>query len=199
MILLRFNLLWVQILGLWINVILPFLNRSLATTKTYEVLNVHVDSPMSIAGTPASFKTLYRDDVIKWKHFPPYWPFVRGIHRSPVNFPHKGQWYGDLMFSMICASINGCVNNCEAGDLRRHRAHYDVDVIKATFHGALIPGVLYREHKLISMISNLPSLQILITAIILFLRVRALCYLTWNLETIWNYMYKLEFEHFITK
>ena len=23
------------------------------------------------------------DDVIKWKHFPRYWPFVRGIHRSP--------------------------------------------------------------------------------------------------------------------
>ena len=31
------------------------------------------------------------DDVIKWKHFPPYWPFVRGIHRSTVNSPHKGQ------------------------------------------------------------------------------------------------------------
>ena len=32
------------------------------------------------------------DDVIKWKHFPRYWPLVRGIHRSPVNSPHKGQW-----------------------------------------------------------------------------------------------------------
>ena len=31
-------------------------------------------------------------DVIKWKHFPRYWPFVRGIHRSPVNSPHNGQW-----------------------------------------------------------------------------------------------------------
>ena len=29
------------------------------------------------------------DDVIKWKHFPHYWPFVRGIQRSPVNSPHK--------------------------------------------------------------------------------------------------------------
>ena len=38
------------------------------------------------------------DDVIKWKHFPHYWPFVRGIHRSPVNSPHKGQWGGALMF-----------------------------------------------------------------------------------------------------
>ena len=38
------------------------------------------------------------DDVIKWKHFPRYWPFVRGIHRSPVNSPHKDQWRGALMF-----------------------------------------------------------------------------------------------------
>ena len=39
------------------------------------------------------------DDVIKWKHFPRYWPFVRGIHRLPVNSPHKGQWRRSLMFS----------------------------------------------------------------------------------------------------
>ena len=42
------------------------------------------------------------DYVIKWKHFPRYWPFVRGIHRSRVNSPHKGQWRGALMFSLIC-------------------------------------------------------------------------------------------------
>ena len=30
------------------------------------------------------------DDIIKWKHFQRYWPFVRGIHRLPVNSPHKG-------------------------------------------------------------------------------------------------------------
>ena len=40
------------------------------------------------------------EDVIKWKHFPRYWPFVRGIHRSPANSPHKGQWRGALMFSI---------------------------------------------------------------------------------------------------
>ena len=69
------------------------------------------------------------DDVIKWKHFPRYWPFVRGIHRSPVNSPHKVQWRGALMFTLICARINGWVNNREAGDLRRYRAHYDVIVM----------------------------------------------------------------------
>ena len=35
--------------------------------------------------------------------FPRYWPFLRGIHRSPVESPHKGQWRGILVFSLICA------------------------------------------------------------------------------------------------
>ena len=76
-----------------------------------------------------SIKIIYRelchDDVIKWKHFPRYWPFVR----SPANSAHKGQWRGALMFSLICVWINGWVNNREAGDLRRHCAHYDVIVM----------------------------------------------------------------------
>ena len=69
------------------------------------------------------------DDVIKWKHFPRYWSFVRGIHRWPVNSPHKGQWRGALMFSLICAWNDGWVNTREAGDLRNHRAHYYVIVM----------------------------------------------------------------------
>ena len=64
---------------------------------------------------------LVHDDVIKWEHFLRYWPFLRGIHRS-----HKDQWRGVLMFSLIC----GWVNNREAGDLIRHRAHYDVIVMR---------------------------------------------------------------------
>ena len=68
---------------------------------------------------------------ISWLHlqmelFPRYWPFVQGIHRSPVNSPHKGQWHGALMFSLICAWINSWVHNREAGGLRCHRANYDV-------------------------------------------------------------------------
>ena len=43
------------------------------------------------------------DDVIKWKHFPRCWPFVCGIHRSPVNSPHKGQGREALKFSFIYA------------------------------------------------------------------------------------------------
>ena len=79
----------------------------------------------------------YHGDVIKWRHFPRYWPFMRRIYRSPVNSPHKGQWRGALMFSLIYAWINRWVNKGEAGDLRRFRAHYDGIVMlntKETLH-----------------------------------------------------------------
>ena len=39
----------------------------------------------------------------KWKLFRRYWPFVREIHRWLVISPHKGQWCGALMFSLICS------------------------------------------------------------------------------------------------
>ena len=61
--------------------------------------------------------------------FARYWLFVRGIHRSPVNSPHKDQWLGALMLSLICACACAWVNNREACDLTRHRAHYDVIVV----------------------------------------------------------------------
>ena len=70
----------------------------------------------------------YFEDYIKWKLFSRYWPFVRGIHWSPVNSPHKGQWCGALVFSSNCTWINCWVNNREAGDLGRHRTQYDATV-----------------------------------------------------------------------
>ena len=76
-----------------------------------------------------SYTTAMHDDVIKWKQFPRYCPFVRRFHRSPVNYPHKGHWRGALMFSLVCVWINGWVNNREACDLRRYLAHYDVIVM----------------------------------------------------------------------
>ena len=50
---------------------------------------------------------------------------------SPVTgeFPSQRQWRGALMFSLIYAWTNGWVNNQDACDLRRHRAHYDVTVM----------------------------------------------------------------------
>ena len=67
-------------------------------------------------------------DIIKWKHFPCHWPFVWGIHRSPVNSPHKGQWCRALMFSLMCAWTNGSTSNQDASDLRHLHAHYNITV-----------------------------------------------------------------------
>ena len=62
---------------------LVILNDNVWSAKTYQGGNFH-------------------DDVIEWKHFPRHWLFVRGIHRSLVNSPHKGQWRCALMFSLVC-------------------------------------------------------------------------------------------------
>ena len=78
----------------------------------------------SVSAAASAASTMH-DDVIKWKHFLRYLPFVWGIHHWPVNSPHKGQWCGALMFSLCCAWINSWVNNREAGDLRRQHTHYD--------------------------------------------------------------------------
>ena len=99
----------------------------------------------------SSAASCMHDDVIKWKDFPRYWPFVRGIHRFPVNSPHKGQWRGALMFSSICVWINRWVNNPEAGNLRRYRAHYDVTVMVrgfvVNFVGFMRYKLEYRAHN----------------------------------------------------
>ena len=86
---------------------------------------IHIIGTFSISGSANP------DDVIKWKHFPCNLTLVWRIHRSPVNSPHKGQWHGALMFSLICAWNNSWANNGDAGDLRRHRAHFDVIVMSS--------------------------------------------------------------------
>ena len=75
---------------------------------------------------------------------------------SPVSgeFPHKGQWRGALIFSLICVWINGWVNNREAGDWRRYRAHYDVSVM-IRYHCQLFSFVFERTHLPLSICLNL--------------------------------------------
>ena len=65
----------------------------LKTSLIYPVMHICIRNPsLSLTEVWANNdpgKSLLHDDVIKWKHFPRYWPFVRGIHLSPVNSPHK--------------------------------------------------------------------------------------------------------------
>ena len=85
------------------------------------------------------------DDVIKWKHFPRYWSFVRGINPSPVSSLTKAS---DAEFWCIFdmrSKKNIWINTRDAGDLRRYRAHYDVTVmyIIQTF-GKMTEGISWK-------------------------------------------------------
>ena len=91
-----------------------------------------------------------------WRHqmetFPRYWPCVREIHRSPANSPHKGQWRGALIFSLIYEWTNVWVNNWNTGDLRRNRAHCYVTVkfwrdYNTSFYLPYDSGWLHRRRK----------------------------------------------------
>ena len=113
-----------QVLGVWSTSSRGYLwDPSSVSSKVGKYLHMHA--------------AMCHNDVVKWKHFPRYWSFVRGIHRSMVNSPHKGQWHGALMFYLICAWINSWVNNREAGDLRRNRAQLQAPwyILKYYKHG----------------------------------------------------------------
>ena len=106
----------------------PAVHQNWTTNKEPSAL---VSSDWYLLKNRGSTFTTLHDDVIKWKHFPRYWPchlygkFTDHTH----THTHKGQWCGGLMFPLICAWMTGWVNNREAGDLRHHRAHYDVTVM----------------------------------------------------------------------
>ena len=82
-----------------------FTNSTVTVTVTLKTTSRNFQHPKFRA---AAMLDLH-DDVIKWKHFPRYWPFVQGIHRSPVNSRHKhdkGQWHGTQMFSFVDLRLN---------------------------------------------------------------------------------------------
>ena len=125
-----------------VNRILVFIQKLASGVNLYLVLTPSIAQvPVLVYIRDPNFGH-HHDDVIKWKHFPCYWPFMRGIHRSRW-MPLTEASDADLWcFSLNCARINGWVNNREAGDLRRHRAHYDVIVIEpvSAFSPANNPG-----------------------------------------------------------
>ena len=72
-----------------------FFNTHKIFCAPFEYKNISHDIDMYLGGEKLGWADLIRhlqDDVIKWKHFPRYWPFARGIHWFlPGNSPHKGQ------------------------------------------------------------------------------------------------------------
>ena len=69
------------------------------------VITVYVDELMVPGHHQESIHTI----MISWQGFPRYLPFVRGIHRSPVDSPHKGpvMWPFDILFDV---SLNKPLN-----------------------------------------------------------------------------------------
>ena len=102
---------------------------SIEISKTYP--NQHYNKTLGYVWLVLPSADISMMTSSKWKYFPCHFPFMRGIHRSTGKSPHKSQWRGTLMFSLISAQINGWVNSRQAGDLRRHRAYYDVTVLSA--------------------------------------------------------------------
>ena len=106
-------------------------------------------------------KKLSHDDVIKWKHFPRYWLFLRGIHRSPVNSPYKGQWRGALMFfnlhpnKRLSKHSRGWWFETPLSPLWRHRN--ENDTLEATYF-VCTPWYSHLDMKVPFDIEN-PSMQ----------------------------------------
>ena len=93
------------------------------------------------------------DDVIKWKHFPRYWPFVRGIHRWLVTPPppphththtHKGQWRGALIFLWF---------ETTSRSLWSHSNDF-VSLYRALYHSLFIP-TLYVIRRVCAALEHL--------------------------------------------
>ena len=126
----------------------------------------------------------------QWKHFPRYWPFVWGIHRSPVNSLHKDQWWGAWMFSLICVWINGWENNREAGDLRSHRAHYDVTVMRTL---NLPCCVCSQPDNLGKLAGSMEADHVAVNSVDVSVDVNLLWYQKYGWDASFNHQVKLKF------
>ena len=84
--------------------------------------------PMLAPWTLLSGKVEYTWRHHQMKTFSSLLSLCEGNHRSLVDSPHQGQWYGTLMISLICTWSNGWVNNRDARDSRQHHTHCDVTV-----------------------------------------------------------------------
>ena len=129
----------------------------IANVATEQAVHSHYVSNHGDKGVPCAFYTAYCDCKVVWQglvkinlsgrrcefhlcsekawwrhHMETFYALLIlcvGNSLAPANSLHKGQWRGALMFSLICAWINGWVNDHEAGDFGCHRAHYYVTVM----------------------------------------------------------------------
>ena len=103
---------------------LPYLTTHMASNEYYGDSVQHYFDVMHVISVCSIMMASSNRNIL-----PHNWPIVRGIHESLVDSPHKGQWCGVLMFSLICTWTNGWANTQDAGDLRCRHAHCDVTVM----------------------------------------------------------------------
>ena len=128
---------WWQLLELSHDVLFQVNSRQLLWSSDTRIFHLLVmDIQMSCRGLtmlPGTRIVVPATAAAWWRHqmetFSALLAICAGNSPVVVNSPHKGQWRGALMFSLICVWINGWVNNREASDLRRYRGHHDVNVM----------------------------------------------------------------------
>ena len=94
--------------------------------KIFKVVQIKI---ANLFGYYVGYKTLSMSCQSPWRHLQ-LETFSALLALCAGNNPHTGQWRGALLFSFICAWINGWINNGKAGDLRRHRGHYNVTAMQ---------------------------------------------------------------------
>ena len=83
------------------------------------------DMPMRITMSVSWIINFIGTNIQWWHHQMGTFSALLG----PLWGKSTSHWCGALMFSLICAWSYGWANNQDAGDVRRHCAHYDVTVI----------------------------------------------------------------------
>ena len=119
----KFSVNWVRLSYPWDTIFVPALK-----IRTFSVLSLEIfafsqfenDSYVKSKQSHVMLIWKWHDDIIKWKHFPHYWPFMREIHWSPVISPHKSQWCGALMGFFIRIWTIDYINNWNTSNLKRH-------------------------------------------------------------------------------
>ena len=101
--------------------------------NNYELLNLQACSFNVVWNRGC---TQSHDDVIKWKHFPRYWPFVRGIHPAQSPVRQSFDVFFDLRPNIWLSKQSPHVQSFDVffdlhGDLKSHPAHYDVIVMSS--------------------------------------------------------------------
>ena len=113
-------------------------------TKLFSVVTI-----TAIVATDLIRTTCWKEGLTWWRHQMETFSALLAIcaGNSPVTgeFPARRPVTRSFMFSLICAWIDGWVNNCVAGDLRRHRPYYDIIVIKIVH----IDGLMQEIHMLL--------------------------------------------------